>query len=135
MELKVKKINVGEIPDIKKIYQEKQYERYLFNDYRLYDTFRNSVTFGLFDGKKMVGLIRLVGDFQYVIYIEDMITLDEYSNTDAKKLLIEEVLERYAKVEKIFCNLKYRSKETASVYLDLGFAPADENELLVKIKE
>ncbi|HQQ39802.1 MAG TPA: hypothetical protein PKY72_05840 [Bacilli bacterium] len=135
MELKVKKINVGEVINIKKIYQEKQYERYLFNDYRLYDTFRNSVTFGLFDGKKMVGLIRLVGDFQYVIYIEDMITLDEYSNTDAKKLLIEEVLERYAKVEKIFCNLKYRSKETASVYLDLGFAPADENELLVKIKE
>ncbi len=135
MELKVKKINVGEVINIKKIYQEKQYERYLFNDYRLYDTFRNSVTFGLFDGKKMVGFIRLVGDFQYVIYIEDMITLDEYSNTDAKKLLIEEVLERYAKVEKIFCNLKYRSKETASVYLDLGFAPADENELLVKIKE
>ena len=135
MELKIKKINVGEVINIKKIYQEKQYERYLFNDYRLYDTFRNSVTFGLFDGKKMVGLIRLVGDFQYVIYIEDMITLDEYSNTDAKKLLIEEVLERYAKVEKIFCNLKYRSKETASVYLDLGFAPADENELLVKIKE
>ncbi|MFA7050468.1 MAG: hypothetical protein WC189_00010 [Bacilli bacterium] len=135
MELKVKKINVGEVINIKKIYQEKQYERYLFNDYRLYDTFRNSVTFGLFDAKKMVGLIRLVGDFQYVIYIEDMITLDEYSNTDAKKLLIEEVLERYAKVEKIFCNLKYRSKETASVYLDLGFAPADENELLVKIKE
>ena len=83
----------------------------------------------------MVGLIRLVGDFQYVIYIEDMITLDEYSDSDAKKLLIEEVLKRYAKVEKIFCNLKYRSKETASVYLELGFAPADENELLVKIKE
>ena len=107
----------------------------MFNDYRLYDTYRNSVTFGVFDNKKMVGVIRLVGDFQYVIYIEDMITLDEYSNTDAKKLLIEEVLERYAKVEKIFCNLKHRSKETASVYLDLGFAPADENELLVKIKE
>ena len=135
MGLVVKKINVGEVASIKGIYKAKNYEKYLFNDYRLYDTYRNSVTFGVFDKKKMVGVVRHVGDFQYVIYIEDMITLDEYSNTDAKKLLIEEVLERYAKVEKIFCNLKYRSKETASVYLDLGFAPADENELLVKIKE
>jgi len=135
MELKVKKINVGEIPDIKKIYQEKQYERYLFNDYRLYDTFRNSVTFGLFDGKKMVGLSRLVGDFQYVIFIEDLITLDEYSHTDAKKLLIKEVFDRYPKVEKIYCNLKFRSKETAIVYEEMGFVYEEENKLLVRNKE
>ena len=44
MGLVVKKINVGEVASIKGIYKAKNYEKYLFNDYRLYDTYRNSVT-------------------------------------------------------------------------------------------
>ncbi|MBU9714202.1 GNAT family N-acetyltransferase [Evansella tamaricis] len=50
------------------------------------------------NGKELVGLIRVVGDGLTIIYIQDILVLNEYQNQGIATQLIQQILEKYKNV-------------------------------------
>ena len=50
------------------------------------------------DGKRLVGLVRVVGDGLTIIYIQDILVLKAYQNQGVASVLMEYVLEMYKNV-------------------------------------
>ena len=50
------------------------------------------------DGERLVGLIRVIGDGLTIIYIQDILVLNLYQNQGIATQLIQQILEKYRKV-------------------------------------
>lgn len=61
--------------------------------------FSNSLfVLGAYDGKTLIGIIRVVGDDASIIFIQDLLVLPEYQGRGIGTRLIKAILERYAHV-------------------------------------
>ncbi|MGE7603514.1 GNAT family N-acetyltransferase [Peribacillus sp. NPDC097675] len=53
------------------------------------------------NGEELVGLIRIVGDGLTIIYIQDILVLNDYQNQGIATLLMQQTLEKYRDVRQI----------------------------------
>lgn len=73
----------------------------------------------------LVGLIRVVGDGYSIVYIQDILVLQEYQNNGIGKKLIEIVLNKYKDVrQKVL--LTDNKDKTILFYKKVGFLKAEE---------
>lgn len=88
--------------------------------------FENSLfTLGAFDGEKLVGIIRTVGDGQTIVFIQDILVFPEYQRRGIGSILLKAVLEKYDQVRQIELATDDTEK-TIAFYKSLGFAPMAE---------
>ena len=64
--------------------------------------FSNSlITFAARDEKKLIGLIRVVGDGETILFIQDLLVSPEYQRKGVGSALLNEILDRYSHVRQI----------------------------------
>ena len=90
---------VEELFRVKEIYEAEGWMSYLKDDDKLYRAFRNSLyILGAYDGEKLVGFIRCVGDGEHILLVQDLIVDRAYQKQGIGSTLFKKVWDRYADV-------------------------------------
>ena len=91
----------------------------------LAEAYRNSLcVLGAYDGDKLVGIIRAVGDGASIVFVQDLLVLPDYQRRGIGARLLKTLMERYADVYQ-FELLTDDTPKTTSFYEALGFTRAD----------
>jgi ribosomal protein S18 acetylase RimI-like enzyme len=87
------------IDEVKYIYNKESWKAYLTDDEKLKRAFDNSLfILGAFDGSKLVGFIRCVGDGEHILLVQDLIVDPDYQKQGIGTYLFKKVLEKYSSV-------------------------------------
>lgn len=93
---------------------------------RLVEGIANSLyCIGAFDGDRLVGLCRLVGDGVTIMFVQDILVLPAYQRQGIGKALLEKSLERFANCYQIHL-LTDNSPKTRQFYESIGFREVSE---------
>lgn len=80
---------------------------------------------GAYDGDKLVGFIRAVGDGQTIVFVQDIIVLPEYQRQGIGTLLLQAILDKYQDVYQLEL-LTDNTEKTKAFYRSLGLTASDE---------
>ena len=73
--------NTNLIDEAKEIYGAEGWRAYLQDDAKLTRAFEKSLyILGAFDGDKLIGFVRCVGDGEHILIVQDLIVKREYQN-------------------------------------------------------
>ncbi|MEH7514833.1 GNAT family N-acetyltransferase [Gottfriedia acidiceleris] len=85
------------------------------------------------DGEKLIGLIRIVGDGLTIIYIQDILVLNAYQNQGIATQLMQQVLNKYKNVrQKVL--LTEEAPDVRHFYEKNGFQSCDKGSLVAFAK-
>lgn len=85
------------------------------------------------DGEKLVGLIRVVGDGLTILYIQDILVLNAYQNQGIATKLMEQVMQKYEHVrQKVL--LTEEAPDVRHFYEKNGFESCDKGSLVAFAK-
>lgn len=88
--------------------------------------FKNSLRiFGAYDGKKLVGIVRAVGDGYSILFIQDILILPEYQRKGIGTKLLKTMLKAYPEVYQTELATD-NTEKTVSFYKSCGFLPYSE---------
>jgi len=87
------------------------------------------------EGEKLIGMLRAVGDGLTIIYIQDLILLKKYKRKGIGSLMLKKILEKYSNVRQIVL-LTDSDKELITFYERSGFKRTDRSGLcsFIRIK-
>lgn len=127
----------GFIPDIESImelYTDAGWTAYTKNKDKLYRAVNNSLDLlTVWDDKKLIGLLRTVGDGETIIYIQDLLVLKQFQRNGIGRKLINKIMQEYSDVrQKIL--LTDSTEKTELFYQAVGFEPVEEYNLKAFIK-
>ena len=87
--------------------------------------FENSLLcLAAYEGDRMIGLVRAVGDGQTVVLIQDVLVRPEYQGRGVGRALLEAALDRFRSVRQVQLLTDDRP-ETVAFYQALGFKPVN----------
>ena len=87
--------------------------------------YRNSLCIlGAYDGDKLIGVIRAVGDGVSIVFVQDLLVLPAYLRQGIGTRLLQAILERYSDVYQIEL-LTDNTAKTNAFYESLGMTSAD----------
>lgn len=85
------------------------------------------------EDEELVGLIRTIGDGLTILYIQDILVLNEYQKKGIGSMLLKEVLEKYKHVrQKVL--LTEEAKDVRHFYEKNGFESCDKGTLVAFAK-
>ncbi|WP_238316023.1 GNAT family N-acetyltransferase [Nosocomiicoccus massiliensis] len=125
-------------------YIDKEQLEQLYNDAEWYaytndlDLLQQAIEQSLYvltawEGDKLVGLIRVVGDGLTIIYIQDILVLKEYQNQGIATEMLQHVLTKYDNVrQKVL--LTDEAPDVRHFYEKNGFESCDKGELVAFAK-
>jgi len=88
----------------------------------LENAIKNSLlTLGAYDGEKLIGIIRAVGDGFSIVFIQDVLVMPEYQRKGIGTMLVKAIIERYPNVYQIQLTTDNTDK-TVPFYKSLGFS-------------
>lgn len=91
----------------------------------LAEAYRNSLcVLSAYDGDKLVGIIRAVGDGASIVFVQDLLVLPDYQRRGIGARLLKTLMERYADVYQ-FELLTDDTPKTTAFYEAIGFTRAD----------
>ncbi|MFO7814509.1 MAG: GNAT family N-acetyltransferase [Halanaerobiales bacterium] len=116
--------------DILYLYENVGWTNYTKNIKKLMRALNNSLyILTAWDENKLVGLIRIIGDGETIIYIQDILVLSEYQRQGIGSKLLETLLDEYKNVrQKVL--LTNETEKTRSFYKANGFEPANKSNLV-----
>ena len=87
----------------------------------LREGFENSLlVLAAYDGGRLAGIARAVGDGRTIVYVQDVLVREEYRRRGVGTALMKEILQRYAHVRQIVL-VTDDTPDTAAFYESLGF--------------
>lgn len=93
---------IPDISELKNIYSACGWSSYLEDEERLLNAIKSSsVLITVWEDNKLIGLLRALSDFNYVIFIQDILLLPEFQNRGIGSRLIKLIEEKYPKVRQI----------------------------------
>lgn len=108
------------------LYKSVEWSGYYEDTYIMDYILKNSIFhISAWDGNKLVGLIRVVGDVVYIAYIQDILVHPDYQRLGIGRALMEMTLERVRKCRQIVLTTE-NSEKTKGFYRSLGFKSFDE---------
>jgi ribosomal protein S18 acetylase RimI-like enzyme len=114
---------------ILKLYNDNGWSNYTKDEKSLFKGIKNSLfSFAAYDGETLVGLIRVVGDGYTIIYIQDILVLNQYQRQGIGTNLIHKVLNKYNKVRQI-CLTTDLTEKQKKFYEKCGFTQYDNKDL------
>lgn len=125
MNIKMKENLIPDLKDLLNLYDNVGWSNYTNNPDMLKKAYENSLfVLTAWADEKLIGVIRLVGDGYSIIYIQDIIVLNEYQHKGIGSRLIDEALNKYKNVyQKVL--LTENEPNTKSFYEKLGFVASD----------
>lgn len=125
MSITYKKIKQFNEEDIRQLYEDAGWTNYTNDLSKLLKAIEASLmVVTAWKNKKLVGLIRVVGDGLTIIYIQDILVLKAYKRQGIGSKLFEAILEEYREVrQKVL--LTDDSKETRGFYEAKGLFSCD----------
>ena len=112
--------------EILPLYESVGWTNYTRDPQMLENAYRNSLlTLGAYEGEKLVGVVRAVGDGCSIVFIQDILVLPEYQRKGIGTTLMKAVLERFAHVYQIQLATDDTEK-TAAFYKAMGLTPLEE---------
>lgn len=98
----IKEDVIPEIKDLMDLYEDVEWYAYTKDGTKLKNAIENSLkVVTAWDGNKLVGLIRVVGDDHTIIYIQDILVLQEYQGQGIGSILLKLILEKYKTIRQI----------------------------------
>ncbi len=94
---------------------------------------RSLYSYAAFDGDKLVGLIRVVGDGVSIIYVQDILVTPTHQRQGIGTHLLKHVLKRYQQVRQILL-ITEDTEKTKAFYRSLGMKTLKETHALGFIK-
>lgn len=87
----------------------------------LREAFRNSmIVLAAYEGEKLAGIIRVVGDGCTVVFIQDLLVHPEYQRRGIGSALLKSILDRYSRVRQIEL-VTDNTPGTVAFYRSMGF--------------
>ena len=109
-----------------RLYESVGWTAYAAEPEKLQRAFGNSLlVLGAFDGEKLLGIIRAVGDGETIVFIQDLLVFPEYQRKGVGRALMSAVLEKYRGVRQIELATD-DVPETVGFYKALGFREMSE---------
>jgi ribosomal protein S18 acetylase RimI-like enzyme len=121
-------------PSLQSLYDNVLWTSYTKDMPRLVEAFKSSLkVITAWEDDTLVGLIRVVGDGQTIIYIQDILILESYQNQGIGSHLIEKVLTIYQDVrQKVL--LTNDAVDVRTFYEKHGFQSCDKGDLVAFAK-
>ncbi len=106
---------------IKTLYKANEWTHYIDDLTKLMNAFDHSLdALGAYDGDKLVGLVRVVGDGNTIIYVQDILVLPDYQRQGIGRTLMTRILGKYSDVRQIVLTTDNTDKQKG-FYESLGF--------------
>ncbi len=120
--------------DLLRLYGDAGWTNYTNDIIKPYKGVRNSLlTMGAFLGNELIGFIRVVGDGETIIYIQDLIVHSRFKRTGIGTKLVRMILEKYGHIRhKVL--ITDNSEESLGFYKSLGFKDVAEYGITAFIK-
>ena len=110
------------LEEVKEIYWEAGWRAYLTDDEKLKRAFQNSLyLLGAFDGDRLVGFVRCVGDGEHIVLIQDVIVRASHRRRGIGRRLIQQTLNRFSQVRMISLYTDTEDEADNCFYRSLGF--------------
>ena len=88
--------------------------------------FENSMlTLAAYDGEKLMGIIRTVGDGHTIVFVQDILVFLEHQRKGVGSALLQAVLDKYSHVRQIELATD-NTEKTAAFYHSMGFKEMSE---------
>lgn len=120
--------------DIRALYDDAGWYAYTKDIKRLMAGIKNSLRIiSAWDNNNLIGLIRVVGDGETILYIQDILVLKVYKRMGIGTELVTRILDSYKEVrQKVL--LTDDTPTTRSFYSSLGFHSSDNVKLVSFVK-
>jgi len=119
--ISVRKQDVVKLEDVLHLYQAVGWTNYTNQPQMLEQALPHSLAVYLaFDGEKIVGLIRLVGDGFSSVFVQDLIVLPSYQHQGIGSSLMKEALGDYKDAYQVQL-VTEQTEKTLEFYSSLGF--------------
>ena len=121
MEFSIKEYGKYQEAEILNLYESVGWANYVNNPDMLKNAYANSLKIlGAYEGEKLLGVIRVVGDGCSVVVIQDVLVLPEYQRKGIGAALIFKILDLYQNVyQKLL--LTDDTEQTTRFYQSAGF--------------
>lgn len=107
--------------EILNLYQSVGWINYTNNPKMLEDAYANSLKIlGAYEGEKLIGIIRVVGDGHSVVFIQDLLVYPKYQRQGVGTALLNQILLDYKHVYQKHL-LTENTEKTIQFYKSLGF--------------
>ena len=130
-------IKTGIIPDKKALldlYNDASWIAYTDEPDLLMEAIKNSLkVWTLWDGEKLIGLARIVGDRYTITYLQDILILKAYQGQGLGSRLLSQIIEENKKIRQ-FVLLTDNSEMTKNFYKKAGLVPVGDYDCLAFIK-
>ncbi len=88
--------------------------------------FANSMlTLAAYDGERLVGIIRTIGDGHTIVFVQDILVFPEYQRKGIGTALLQAILDRYSHVRQIELATD-NTEKTIAFYKSMGFREMSE---------
>ncbi|MBP7237144.1 MAG: GNAT family N-acetyltransferase [Petrotogaceae bacterium] len=122
----IKEDIIPEIEELLILYNDAEWFTYTNNSIRLKNAVENSLkVLTAWDTDELIGLIRVVGDGQTIIYIQDILILKKYQKQGIGSTLLKMILERYKSVRQVVL-MTDNTEKTINFYKKNGMIKASE---------
>ena len=119
--ISVRKQDVVKLEDVLHLYQAVGWTNYTNQPQMLEQALPHSlVVYLAFDGEKIVGLIRLVGDGFSSVFVQDLIVLPSYQRQGIGSSLMKEALEDYKEAYQVQL-VTEQTEKNVGFYRSIGF--------------
>lgn len=128
MNFTIKEYDEYHMDEIIGLYESVGWSNYTNHPEMLKNAFSHSAdVLAAYQGDKLVGIIRVVGDCYSILYIQDILILPDYQRQGIGTALMKEILNKYKNVyQKVL--LTDRTEKTIAFYKSFGFElVSDEN--------
>ncbi len=118
------------IEKLERLYNDLQWYAYTQDLQLLYQAISNSLDIiSAWNGEELIGIIRTVGDGLTIIYIQDLLVLNEYQNQGVGTQLMQQVLNKYKTVrQKVL--ITEEASDVRHFYEKNGFLSCDNGNLV-----
>ena len=117
----IRKQEIVKLEDVLHLYQAVGWTNYTNQPQMLEQALPHSlVVYLAFDGEKIVGLIRLVGDGFSSVFVQDLIVLPSYQRKGIGRSLMKEALENYKDAYQVQL-VTEQTEKNVGFYCSLGF--------------
>ena len=112
------------------LYLDNGWTMYTKDSDSLYKGIKGSLySYAAYENNKLIGLIRVVGDNHTIIYIQDILVLQDYQQIGIGTDLIQYVINRYKNVRQI-CLMTGKSDKQKAFYEKNGFKEYIDSEVV-----
>ncbi len=116
---------------VKEIFREQEWNAYLRDDEKLTRAFSRSLfLLGAFEGEKLVGFVRTVGDGEHILLVQDLIVRRAYQRQGIGKKLFRSVWDTFRAVRMFHVVTDMYDEADNRFYASFGMKKIEEGQMV-----